>query len=207
MHAWARQKGFSFSAAVDSHLPDQFPEFDFIRKGHNRKIFNLCSGIFKNYSVLAFDFTAQFGGNPSGFQMSFRRRKRKSAPRIKMYSAVVLEAPFELKPLVIRPEHLFDKLIAVFGFDDIDFESKEFSSKFSVKSPDREWAQAVLHDQAIQFLLRLNPTQTIVFEGNKVCLFRENSMEPLELSRSLEVGSKLLDLLPESVRMSGQTRA
>ena len=213
IQAWARQKGLSFSEAVDSSFLDQLSEFDFIRKGNRRQVYNICSGVFKNYKISAFDFTCVYGErllrNWNGYgRVPIIRPKRFSRRRKHhRYSVVVFDVPFELKPLVIRPERLFDKLIAVFGFDDIDFESKEFSSQFSVKSPDREWAHTVLHDQAIQHLLQLNPTQTIVFAGNRVCVFQVLTSKPLELSRSLEVGAKLLDLLPDAVKSGAQNRA
>ena len=53
-------------------------------------------------------------------------------------SYLILHLPFALTPdLLIRREGVFDKIAGAIGFDDIDFESAEFSRRFYVKSSDR----------------------------------------------------------------------
>jgi hypothetical protein len=47
--------------------------------------------------------------------------------------------------LLIRREDIGDKLIGGLGFDDIDFESEEFSRDFWVKSDNRRHAYGVIH--------------------------------------------------------------
>jgi hypothetical protein len=58
-----------------------------------------------------------------------------------------------LPDLVIRREHFFDKIGDALGFDDIDFESAEFSRKFMVKSADKKFAYAVVHQRMMEYLM------------------------------------------------------
>ena len=72
--------------------------------------------------------------------------------------------PARCKPLIIRPENFLDKIAEFVGFDDIDFELTEFSSKFYVKAPDRKWAYEVLHQATMEFLLE-SPRFTLEMAG------------------------------------------
>jgi hypothetical protein len=58
-----------------------------------------------------------------------------------------------LPNLEIRREHFFDKIGDALGFDDIDFESAEFSRKFMVKSTDKKFAYGVVHQRMMEFLM------------------------------------------------------
>ena len=82
------------------------------------------------------------------------------------------ELPFVGTPdLLIRREHLGDKLLAGLGFDDIDFESEEFSRRFLVKSQDQRYAYDVIHPGMMEFLLSEPTPQVEVVRD--VCLVLE----------------------------------
>ena len=69
-------------------------------------------------------------------------------------SYAIFHLPYIGTPdLLIRPEHIGDKLKSGLGFDDIDFESEEFSRRFWVKSSDRKYAYDVLHPRMMEFFL------------------------------------------------------
>ena len=59
----------------------------------------------------------------------------------------------QLPDLFIRREGIFDSVKRAFGFDDIDFESAEFSKRFFVKSSDKRFAYDVIHPKMMEFLL------------------------------------------------------
>jgi hypothetical protein len=75
-----------------------------------------------------------------------------------------------LPNLVIRPETFFDKIGDALGFDDIDFESAEFSRKFMVKSTDKRFAYAVVHQRMMEFLMSGGGYSMDLHHGD--CLFR-----------------------------------
>jgi len=53
----------------------------------------------------------------------------------------------------IVPEGLMDKMMNAVGGGDIDFESEEFNRLFTVRSPDRRFASALIDAQMLDFLL------------------------------------------------------
>jgi len=61
-----------------------------------------------------------------------------------MLSALVIQSPLPLKLLYLRPENIFDRVTDFFGYDDIDFESVEYSRQFFVKAQDKRWAYDIL---------------------------------------------------------------
>ena len=70
------------------------------------------------------------------------------------FSYCLIELPYASLPdLRIRREGIFDSLAGAFGFDDIDFESAEFSKRFHVKSSDKRFAYDVVHPAMMEFLL------------------------------------------------------
>jgi hypothetical protein len=88
-----------------------------------------------------------------------------------------------------------DKVTEFFGYDDIDFESAEFSRKFYVQSPDRKWAYDVLHQRAMEFLL-VSPVFSLRFDTQCVIAWRSATFEPAEFTQALTLVRGLLDQLP-----------
>ena len=65
--------------------------------------------------------------------------------RVLQRSAVAVELGVGLQPVLIRPERLADKALALVGFEDIDFDDlPEFSKAFYVNSPDRSAARRLI---------------------------------------------------------------
>ena len=56
--------------------------------------------------------------------------------------------------LNIEREGFFSKIGQALGFDDIDFESLEFSKRYKVKSRDKKFAYDFCNAQMIDYLLR-----------------------------------------------------
>ena len=55
--------------------------------------------------------------------------------------------------LVIDKEGFFSKVAQALGYDDIDFESHEFSRKFRVRAPNKKFAYDVCNGRMIEYLL------------------------------------------------------
>jgi hypothetical protein len=115
------------------------------------------------------------------------------------FSAVIVNSKIPLKPLMIRPEGVFDKLKDFFGYNDIDFESAEFSKKFHVSAKDERWAYDVLHARAIEFLMG-RTRYSIEFDRHHIIAWmggRVFAAESFEDSANVVIG--LLELLPDHV--------
>jgi hypothetical protein len=112
------------------------------------------------------------------------------------FSAAVIGSPIRLKPLRIRREGFADRVMDFLGFDDIDFESAEFSRKFHVKSPDRRWAYAVIHQQMMEYLLGA-PEFHVQFGRGEIMVWLERTLKPPEFEAAANLAQGMLERLPE----------
>ena len=98
--------------------------------------------------------------------------------------------------LLVRPEGLFDKLKGAIGFDDIDFESEEFSRKFYVQSSDKRFAYDVLHPRMMEFLLKEQP-DALDLEGGALCVSDGSRLwEPDDFRARLDFVRRFCELWP-----------
>ena len=190
--AWVGRYGLSFSPDRDAGFDEQFPEFDCLRSGSDRYAYNIARGTWDGRSLLAFDYHYTTQSTDS-------KGRRKTNHH--HFSAVILGAKVPLKPLIVRSENIFDKLKGAFGFDDIDFESAQFSRRFYVAAPDRRWAYDVLHPRAIQFLLD-SPRFSIEFDRRHVIAWRSKQFTVADREQAIALIDGLLDQLPDYVRKS-----
>lgn len=179
---WASAHGLEFSAAKDRGMDDRFDEFRCLRRGHSRYAYNIMHGQWDGLALAAFDYHYATGRGKSRNDHHF--------------SAVVVGSPIPLKPLFIRPEGFFDKVGEFFGFDDIDFESAEFSRKFYVTSPDRRWAYAVIHQGMMEYLLAA-PGFSVEFGHGHMIAWRSGCLSPAELDVAVRFVRGVQQRLPE----------
>ena len=180
--AWARRRGLGFDTSKLRDLDDAFPEFRCLHQGSSRFAYNVSAGTLDGLNVAAFDYHYTTGSG-----------KNRSTHR---FSAVILDAPLPLKPLLIRREGLLDKFTGFLGFDDIDFESAEFSREFYVKSPDRKWAYDVIHVRMMEYLMGA-PKFYIQFDTGHVIAWRSRRFTPTDFDEALDLIRGILDRLPD----------
>ena len=187
---WARLNEFGFLPAEDYSIGSHYQFFKCLQRGDNRYGYNIMEGISGKRVVCAFDYHYETHSSDS---------KGNRQTHHHHFSAVVVEAGLPLKPLFIRPEGFLDKVTEFVGFDDIDFESAEFSKRFFVKSPDRRWAYDVLH-QATMELMLCYPRFSIDFQVSQVMAYWDNKTFSLgDFGSALKVVTGILDGLPDSV--------
>ena len=189
LEAWAASRGFSFDPSNDHQMDDRYPEFSCLRQGDDRYAYNVMEGHSAERPVSAFDYHYETHSTDS---------KGHRTTHNHYFSAVIVQTGLPLKPLVIREEHFFDKVGEFLGFDDIDFESTEFSKEFFVKSPDRRWAFDVIHQETMEFLLA-SPRFTLEFQGSDAIAYRDRTFKPEDFEAALAVIEGVLQRLPESL--------
>lgn len=199
LRTWAASLGLSFSEARDSGMDDRFPEFDCLREGSRRYAYNIARGTWNGRGLLAFDYHYEtYSTDSKGNRTTTHHH----------FSAAIIEPDFPLKPLFIRPEGFFDKVKASFGFDDIDFESAEFSKKFFVKADDRKWAYDVIHARTMEYLLA-SPKLAIEFDTTSIIVYEHGTHRrwtPQEFEKHAGVVHGVLDRLPDYVVQQQRTR-
>lgn len=145
--AWARRRGWSFAADRSTGLPRSYRQFELFRRGDDRYAWNVATGEFPigddrfDAVVADYHYEESSGSGKDRHTTSYD------------LSFALLRLPFAVPDLHIRREGFFDKVKAAFGFDDIDFESEEFSRRFHVQSPDKRFAYDVVSPAMMEFLL------------------------------------------------------
>lgn len=180
--AWARARGLSFSQEKIRDMDDRYPELKCLHRGHGRFAFNVMTGELQGLPVKAFDYRYVTGHGKN------RRAHR--------FSALIAGSPLPLKPLFIRREHAFDRLTEFFGWDDIDFESAEFSRKFYVTSPDKRWAFDVIHQQMMEYLLAA-PAYSLQFDAGNIIAWRSRRLKGPGFDEAFGLIKGMVDRLPE----------
>lgn len=197
----AAELGFHFDPSKDGSHDDEYAHFEVFRQGHSRVAMNTLRG------------QVEVSGRACPVKMGdFRYRKREGSGKNRRtvtyrFSYIIWHTPFASAPdVLIRREQVLDKLAAVFGFDDIDFESSEFSRKFCVKSPDKRFAYDLITPQVMEFLLGSNPP-TIDFEHGRICIVDgTRRWKPPEFKRRLGWVRSFVDLWPEHLMRSLEGR-
>lgn len=161
--ALAARLGFRFTPAHDSQHDERYAQFEMFRRGHSRVAYNTLDG---SLELLGARCRARCGD----FRYRVTRSNGKStSTSTYRFSYLIVHVPWPVPALLIRPEGVFDKIAGAFGFDDIDFESEEFSRRFYVKSSDKRFAYDVLHPRMMEMLLAERPPM-IDIEAGAICL-------------------------------------
>jgi len=185
--AWAASNGLTYRSDKDYSVENRYPGFECLRKGHRQYAYNITHGTLLDRPFTGFDYHYEtYSHDKDG--------KRKTHHHY--FSAVVLGSELPLKPLLIRPEGLFDKITQFVGFDDIDFESAEFSRRFYVKAEDKRWAYDVLHARTMQFLLD-QPRYSIDFDRDAVIVYKSSTFDIAEFEQAAAIVDGILQRLPD----------
>ena len=197
--ALANELGFRFDPSNDADHDDEYAQFEIFRRGHSRSAYNTLTGDIDPAGpdaglaplpVKMGDFT---------YKVTSSNGKTTTTHTYHL-SYAILHLPYANVPnLLIRPEGMFDKLAGVLGFDDIDFESAEFSRRFHVKSGDKKFAYDVCHPRMMEFLMNAKPP-TIDIEHGRCCLFSGGKRwEPAEFRQALSWANAFFEQWPDHV--------
>ncbi|HED53682.1 MAG TPA: hypothetical protein ENJ00_05715 [Phycisphaerales bacterium] len=185
---------FSFDPFPDPSHDERYRRFPIFRLGHSRQAYNTLAG---QYTINNTPHPVKMGDYLYKVTSSNGKTTTTTTYRL---SYLLVHLPYPMIPdLFIRPENFFDKIGSALGFDDIDFESAEFSKKFLVKSSDKRFAYNVISPAMMEFLLA-SPRQTIDMRGGIICIVTGNRRwKPEEFPAKLEWTAKFIDLWPDFV--------
>ena len=181
----AASLGFKFTARDIFGIPERYAFLGLFQYGHSRRAQNIIYGSREGALVYIFDYYYVTG---SGKNRSVHR-----------FNCCVVEVGADFPRLWIRKERWFDKVAAVVGFDDIDFESAEFSRRFFVKSSDKKFAYEVINQQMMEFLLE-SPHNPFIELQHHACLFYFKARWSVDVFRYLyEFAFAFLERVPDWV--------
>jgi hypothetical protein len=192
--AWAAARGWTFDPEEDDGQEREFPQFELFHRGSSRRAYNSMRG---SVVIGGRDFPIKCGD----YRYTVSNGKSSTTHRL---SYIVVTLPFAGVPgLDIRRENLMDKIVGALGFQDINFESAEFSRRFFVKCDDRKFAYDVITPKMMDFLLAGNPPPISISRG-QICLtdrddFTKHCWDTVTFDQHLGWAQEFLGLWPEFV--------
>lgn len=184
--ALATRLGLAFSAERDRDIAERFRFLDRLAQGSNRYGYNILSGNYGGRSVLAFDYHYETQSHDS---------KGNRQTHHHHFSCFVLQLERGFPELTIAREGIFSKVAQAFGYEDIDFESHEFSRRFCVRSKNKKFAYDVCHARMIEYLLA-NADLGIEIESSALALAFAGVLKPEEIEPNLQRLIQVRALMP-----------
>ena len=185
LRALARQLGFNFTPYDTFGLPAMFSHLSLFNVGHSRRAKNIIYGEREGASVFIFEYYYVTGSGKNRHTHSF--------------TVCCVNMGMNFPYLWIRREHFFDKLTSLVGFDDIDFESHEFSKQFYVKSESKKFAYEVINQKTMEFLLSASAKPYVEIYRHTASAYFKGRERPATFRYLYEFIFGLLDCIPDFV--------
>ena len=182
----SRRLNLAFSAVENYGIPDRYEFLKQLAQGSNRYATNVFSGNYRQNEILAFDYHYE----------TETHDKDGTHTQHHWFSFFILTLPAYFPDLTIRRENFFTKVAEVFGYQDINFESAEFSKTFNVRCSDKKFAYDVCNAQMIEYLLA-NRDLSIEIENNVLALAFSTRLSPEQIEANLQRLVEIRARLPE----------
>ena len=196
MAALAAKLGLCFDPGKNWDIAKRYSFLDKLRveskflsgeRTTNRYAFNILSGNYHGHDVTVFDYHYEtYSTDSKGHRQTHHH----------YFSFFILHLPASFPELIIGSEGFFSKIAQALGYDDIDFESYEFSRKFCVRSPDKKFAYDVCNARMIEYLLS-NTDLTIEIESGALAVSFGSRLAPEQIEPNLNRLITVRSLLPE----------
>lgn len=197
LEGFAQGRGLRFSPQVDPSADERFARFAMFRRGHSRRAWNIATGEVQLGSYRARVETGDFL-----YKVTSGSGKHQSTTTYR-FSYLVLTNPIGRCPeTIVRREGFFDRVKGVLGFDDIDFESVEFSRTFHVSSDDKRFAYDLIDQRMMEFLMA-DPPPAIEFDDDLICVSDgAKRWDPAQFDRMIDWTGELLERWPKHLQAS-----
>jgi hypothetical protein len=172
----AQSLGLEYRPGNDYSFDEQFPFINKLCQGSNRYAFNIIWGQYHGHDVQVFDYHYETSSTDS-------KGRRKTHHHY--FSFFILQFNNSFPELIITHENWLSKAAQFFGYDDIDFESAEFSSRFCVRSPVKKFAYDICNARMIDYLL-MNQDLDIEIEHCALTLFFSSRLTADQVAFNLD---------------------
>ncbi len=112
------------------------------------------------------------------------------------FSFFIMKLKMVFPELKITKESFLSKIGQALGFDDIDFESHEFSKQFCVRSKNKKFAYDVCNAKMIDYLLD-NKDLSIEIENNALAIAFNRNLNAEQIEHNIDRLIKIRSLIPE----------
>ncbi len=168
---WARQNGWIYDHRRNATLRRQYSFLDRLQIGHSRHASHHLEGQWENYPATAFCFRYTTGSGKH--------------QQVHSLGVVLLHLERSFPELRIYPENVLSRFGQFLGFEDIDFESVEFSKSFTVRSADKKFAYDFCNTKMMELLLQ-HRQSAIELEFDTLALFVPRYLQPADLPPMLQ---------------------
>jgi hypothetical protein len=183
----AQRLNLNFDAGQDSGIPGRFGFLKQLAQGDNRYATNVLSGTYQQNGILAFDYHYETHSTDSHGRRTTQHH---------WFSFFILTLPAVFPDLTIRRESFFTKVAEVFGYQDIKFESAEFSKTFCVRSPDKKFAYDICNAQMMEYLLA-HRDLSLEIENEVIALAFNTRIAIEQVESNLQRLIEIRNLLPQ----------
>jgi len=182
MQRAAREMGLAFAPKGDDATFGLLSGFHLFSHGHAKKITSLMLGEVSDMEVRIFDYTYTTGSGKNSH--TFRQ------------TVIAFRSPkLALPAFSLRPENLFHKIGALFGYQDIDFDTHpQFSKHYLLRGNDEEAIRSTFHDGVLEFF---DENRGLCTEGSGPTLIfyrAAQQVEPEAIRSFMEEGFKVAGL-------------
>ena len=185
MQALAHKWGLAFYPTDPWDLPTWYSRLDLFNHGGSRRASNVMSGEVDGRTVVAFDYRYTTGSGKNRHTHH--------------HQAVVFLLPIDGPAVRMRPENVLDRMASWVGWDDIDFESDEFSRRYHVGSEDRRFAYDIFHARLIDYLLRCGTAPHMEINGVFLLLYDKGHGQVQNFERLIMIGQTVVAMIPDYV--------
>jgi hypothetical protein len=183
----AEKLGLQFSHERNYRIADRFSFLDKLRQGSNQYAYNIMQGAYDGHQVTSFDFHYEtYSSDSKGRRQTHHHH----------FSFFILELSNYFPELTIAKESFLSKLAQAVGYDDIDFDSHEFSKRFVVRSKDKKFAYDFCNAQMIEYLLG-HPNINIEVDQNMLALGFDSCLKVENIEPHLKQLTEIRSLMPD----------
>jgi hypothetical protein len=187
--ALAASLGLRFNPEKDRSVDERYAFLRKLNTGSNRYASNRLAGTYRDHSVEVFDYH---------FETYSTDSKGRRSTHHHHFAYFILHLPRRFPELTITHEGVLSKLAQAFGYDDIDFESAEFSRKFCVRSRDKRLAYDICHARMMEYLLA-NDDLNLELDEHCLATFHSGHLDAARAARDLDRLVDIRNLIPEYV--------
>ena len=181
MSAAARRLGLQYLPGDPYNLPRLHGHMPAFGVGRSRRAYNMLRGNAGGHLLLLTDYKYFFG------TQSIRRTFYRT------YCLLYSDKVFG--DLYVRPEGFLEKVAEAAGFDDIDFESKEFNDMFYVRSNNKRFAYDIINPRMMDYLAGC-PGLHLEFSGDVMLAHYNRRLKPRQIEPLVRVVKGIAGIIP-----------
>lgn len=189
----AEQLGLQFFPTEEPSVTASVGNFRLFNQGHGREFKNIIFGQTEDVTLSIFNYRYTVGGGKNSHTHH--------------QSVCCFQSPqLRLPEFGLSPEHFFHRIGAIFGYQDINFDTHpSFSKQFLLRGPEEDQIRTFFSPTRLEYF-ESHPGISIEANGDRFILFRASKrIKPEEVRSFMEQGFEVYSQLKEETLGSNET--